>query len=245
MQFLLFTLYAPMGSFGEIAVGERRMGWARPARSSVLGLVAGSLGIERTDEKAHRDLQAGLFYAVRTDAAGRPFTDYHTAQTPVSRKGQTYATRRSELASERLHTVLSSREWRSDSYFTVSLWARAAAEVDLHKLAGALRHPHFVPYLGRKAAVLGLPLNPCVVAADTLLEALDKRLPTGEEKEVLDCIGAATGLPMTIACDHDAHGIGANARIERRRDAVISRERWQFADRLEAVIELPAEGRHD
>ena len=245
MQFLLFTLYAPMGSFGEIAVGERRMGWARPARSAVLGLVAGSLGIERADENAQRDLQAALFYAVRTDAVGRPFTDYHTAQTPVSRKGQTYATRRNELAAERLHTVLSSREWRSDSYFTVCLWAREAAEVDLHELAGALRHPRFVPYLGRKAAVLGLPLNPCVVSADTLLQAFDKRVPRGEEKEVLDRIGAASASPTTIACDHDAHGVGANVRIERRRDAVVNRERWQFADRLEAVIELPSGGQRD
>ena len=244
MQFLLFTLYAPMGSLGEIAVGERRMGWARPARSSVLGLVAGSLGIERSDEKAHQDLQATLFYAVRTDAAGRPFTDYHTAQTPVARKGRTYTTRRSELGAERLHTVLSSREWRSDSYFTVSLWPREGAEVDLHKLAGALQRPCFVPYLGRKAAVLGLPLNPSVVVADTLLEAFGKRPSTREEEEVLDRIGA-TASPTTIAYDHEAHSIDANVRIERRRDAVVSRERWQFADRLEAVIELPPEGRHD
>ena len=88
MRFLLFTLYAPMGSFGEIAVGERRMSWARPGRSAILGLVAAAQGVERTDETAHQRLEAGLYYAVRTDAPGRPLLDYHTAQTPKARKGQ-------------------------------------------------------------------------------------------------------------------------------------------------------------
>ena len=50
MRFLLFTLYAPMGSFGEIAVGERRMSWARPGRSAILGLVAAAQGVDRADE---------------------------------------------------------------------------------------------------------------------------------------------------------------------------------------------------
>ena len=56
MRFLVFTLYSPLGSFGEIAVGERRMSWARPGRSAVLGLVAAALGYERTEEAAHQEL---------------------------------------------------------------------------------------------------------------------------------------------------------------------------------------------
>ena len=243
MRFLLFTLYAPMGSFGEIAVGERRASWARPARSAVLGLVAGSLGIERADEDAHRDLQAALHYAVRTDAPGRPLIDYHTAQTPVSRKGRTYATRRSELEADPLHTVLSSREWRSDSFFTASLWPRETGKANLQEMAEALRHPRFVPYLGRKAATLGLPMNPAVVVADTFLEAFRQRRPNNEEAGILNRIGSANTTATTIACDHDVPGIGTNVRIERRRDAVVSRERWQFADRLEAVIDLQGNGR--
>ena len=124
MQFLLFTLYAPMGSFGEIAVGERRMSWARPGRSAVFGLVAAALGIERADEAGHRNLETGLYFAVRTDAAGRPFIDYHTAQTPKARKGRSFTTRRKEVMSGDSYTVLSSREWLADPCFTVSLWRR-------------------------------------------------------------------------------------------------------------------------
>ena len=119
MRFLLFTLYAPMGSFGEVAVGERRMSWARPGRSAVLGLVAAAQGIDRTDDAAHRRLEVELHYAVRTDAPGRPFMDYHTAQTPKARRGRTFATRREELESDSLNTVLSAREWRTDACFWV------------------------------------------------------------------------------------------------------------------------------
>lgn len=245
MHFLLFTLYAPMGSFGDIAVGERRMSWARPGRSAVLGLIAAARGIERSDEDAHRNLETGLFYAVRTDAPGRPFIDYHTAQTPKARKGRTFATRREELESgdpDDLNTVLSSREWRSDACFTVCLWPRVEGGMDLDEMARALRRPCFTLYLGRKSAPLGLPLNPAVIEADTFMDAFDKRQPNAEETEILKHLrGRGTAPAMTIAFDHDAPGAGADARIERRRDAVASRARWQFTDRLEGVMDL--EGR--
>ena len=244
MRFLLFTLYAPMGSFGDIAVGERRMGWARPGRSAVLGLVAAAQGIERTDEDAHRSLDTGLWYAVRTDAPGRPFLDYHTAQTPKARRGRTFATRREGLESGDLHTVLSSREWRSDACSTVCLWPRGTDAVDLDELAGALRRPRFALYLGRKSAPLGLPLDPAIIEADTFMDAFDQRQPKAEVEEVLKHLRGRDAAPATtIAFDHDAPGAGADARIERRRDAIVSRTRWQFADRLEGVMDL--EGRRE
>ena len=239
MRFLLFTLYAPMGSFGEIAVGERRMSWARPGRSAVLGLVAAARGVGRADEDAHRNLERGLWYAIRTDAPGRPFLDYHTAQTPKARRGRTFATRREELGSGDLHTVLSSREWRSDACFTVCLWPKAEDAVALDELADALRRPRFTLYLGRKSAPLGLPLDPAVIEADTFLGAFDKRLPNAEEREVLKHLRGRDAAPTTtIAFDHDAPGAGADARVERRRDAIVSRARWQFTDRLEGVMDL-------
>lgn len=236
MRFLLLTLYAPMGSFGEIAVGERRMGWARPGRSAILGMVAAAQGIERTDEAAHRELEAGLYYAVRTDAPGRPLIDYHTAQTPKARRGRTFATRRQELESDDLNTVLSSREWRSDTCFTVALWPRPGGAVDLDKIISALQRPRFSLYVGRKSAPLGLPLNPEIIEANTFMDAFGARQPSDEERGVMQSIhidGVATG---GIAFDHDAPGAPADVRIERRRDAVLSRTRWQFTDRLEAVI---------
>lgn len=235
MRFLLFTIYAPMGAFGEVAVGERRPSWTRPGRSAVLGLVAAAQGRGRTDEAAHRELEASLYYAVRTDAPGRPFIDYHTAQTPSARAGRVFATRRDELESGTLNTVLSRREWRTDACFTVALWPRPDARVDLEAMAESLRRPRFVLYVGRKAAPPGLPFDPAVIDAATFLEALDNRERNEEEAAVLERIrrdGAAHG---EVAWDEDAPGAPANFRVEPRRHAVVSRTRWQFADRLEHV----------
>lgn len=236
MRFLLFTLYAPMGSFGEIAVGERRMSWARPGRSAVLGLIAAAQGIDRTDEAAHQRLEAGLHYAVRTDAPGRPFMDYHTAQTPKARRGRTFATRREELESDALNTVLSTREWRADACFTVALWSRSGHEMDLDHFAACLRHPRHVLYVGRKSAPLGLPLDPAIIEAETFMEAFDARPPNEEVQRILQ-VASVDGMPHgAIACDHDAPGAPDQGRVERRRDAVASRARWQFAERLERVV---------
>ena len=241
MQFLLFTLYAPMASFGEIAVGERRMGWARPGRSAVLGLVAAAQGSERTDQEAHATLESSLHYAVQTDAPARSFMDYHTAQTPTSRKGKTYETRREELGADALNTVLSTREWRADALFTACLWPRDGGAIHLGELADAMRQPRFVLYLGRKSAPLGLPLNPAIVEAATLLEAFEGRQATTEEG-LLARIGSDARAPKQIAFDADVEaeliGGGGEFRQERRRDRVVDRVRWQFAERLEKVVDV-------
>ena len=236
MRFLMFTLYAPMGSFGEVAVGERRMSWVHPGRSAILGLVAAAQGVERDDETAHARLEAGLHYAVRTDASGRPFIDYHTAQTPKARKGRTFATRREELESDGLNTVLSTREWRTDTCFTVALWPRRGEAIDLGEIAESLRHPRFVLYLGRKSAPLGLPLNPTIVEAETFMDAFESRQSNDDEQRVLRHVSAEGRSLGVIACDHDAPGAPVTGHIDRRRDSVASRVRWQFEERLERVL---------
>src|SRR5690606_28703064 len=131
--FLLATLYAPMASWGDITVGERRTSWDRPSRSAVLGLVAAALGIDRQDQAGHDALDAGYGVAVRVDAPGRLMVDYHTAQT----------LRQSEVRSARprtrremirhgegrhsLETILSWREVRVDAAYTLALWGREGA----------------------------------------------------------------------------------------------------------------------
>ncbi|MDE0680179.1 MAG: type I-E CRISPR-associated protein Cas5/CasD [Gammaproteobacteria bacterium] len=240
MRFLCFTLYAPMCSFGEIAVGERRMSWAMPGRSAVLGLVAAAQGIERNDEAAHAQLEAGLYFAVRADRTGRPFVDYHTAQTPKARRGVEYATRRDELSSDNLNTVLSTREWRTDACFTAILWRRDGQSIDLDCIASALKQPRFVLYLGRKSAPLGLPLNPQLIEADTFVDAFARRIATDEEQWIWSQTtsgGVASGM---IACDGDASGAPAEGQIQTRRDSILNRSRWQFSDRIERII-LPSQ----
>ena len=238
MQFLLFTLYAPMASFGEIAVGERRMSWATPSRSAILGLVAAARGLDRADDDAHVELEESLYYAVRTDAPGRSLLDYHTAQMPKARRGRSYATRREEMSAEDLNTVLSTREWLSDACFTVCLWEREGSDISLDDLAAALREPQFVLYVGRKSGPLGLPLDPALIVAETFAEAFKERERNPVEREVLDSIRTGNGTAARIAVDHDAVDAATGGRIERRRDSIVNRTRWQFGERLERVIDL-------
>ncbi len=70
--FLLFRLWGPMASSGQIAIGEQRQTWTRPSRSAVLGLVAAAHGIERGDSAGQINLEARIGFAVRIDDAGRP-----------------------------------------------------------------------------------------------------------------------------------------------------------------------------
>ena len=164
-DFLLFTLYAPLAALGEVAVGERRVSAARPARSAILGLLAAALGIERRDEAAHAALQEGYGVAVRVETEGALLQDYHTAQVPPAKKGRRWPTRRAELAEPRLETILSLREYRADARHTVALWTADDPPQPLAVLAEALRRPRFTLYLGRKACPLGLPAAPRIVAA--------------------------------------------------------------------------------
>ena len=240
MRFLLFTLYAPMCSLGEIAVGERRMSWAIPGRSAVLGMVAAAKGIERDDEAAHAQLEASLHYAVRADRPGRPFVDYHTTQTPKAKRGAEYATRRDELASDKLNTVISTREWRTDACFTAILWLRDGQSIDLGRIASALKQPRFVLYLGRKSAPLGLPLNPQIIEANTFMDAFAGRMVTAEEQWIWRQTASGRANSGMIACDGDAPGVPKEGQIQSRRDSILNRSRWQFSDRTERVI-LPAQ----
>ncbi len=216
------------------------MGWAIPGRSAILGLVAAAQGIRRDDEAAHAQLQISLHYAVRIDSPGRPFVDYHTTQTPPSaRRGKEYGTRRAELDSEKLKTILSKREWRTDAYFTVTLWPRNGQSVDLGQIAAALMQPRFVLYLGRKSAPLGLPLNPEIIEADTLVEAFASRRLTDEEQRILHQTMPSGETGGAIACDNDAPGIPTEGQIQNRCDSIASRARWQFSGRAERII-LPS-----
>src|SRR5437764_7750010 len=81
-DFLTFALAAPLAAMGEIAVGERRGSWDRPARSAILGLIAACLGLAREDEAAHAALETGYGLTLRRQRLGPLLADYHTAQVP-------------------------------------------------------------------------------------------------------------------------------------------------------------------
>jgi CRISPR system Cascade subunit CasD len=238
--YLTFTLAAPLASFGGVAVGERRASADRPMKSAILGLVAGALGIERSDDDAHRALAEDWNYGLRIEnlpsrTPRRLMTDYHTAQTS-KRSGKTRpATRREEVQGEDIGTILTYREYRTDCSYTIALWPSSNAP--RHGAAGiadALRLPVFVPYAGRKSCALMLPMAPHVVEAETLADAFaahdaaSVRHAEFREKYRL----SATPQQLAVEAKERPELPG---RIEKRRDTVLSRKRWQFGPREEFV----------
>lgn len=241
-RFLTFALVAPIASFGAIAVGERRSGFDRPARSAVLGLVGACLGLEREDDAAQAALAEGYHLALLCHAPGRLLADYHTAQVPSAERGRRFATRAAELAppSHALNTVLSRRDYRTGAWHLGAIWRRQdRSRWTLEELAEAMQRPVFTPYLGRKGCPLGLPLAPDVVEAEDAVAALSARHVAGRESAWRDAFVAPRDAAEPVVAP-DAEAAEADdarlLRIEHRRDSPRSRRRWQFDLREEAVL---------
>ena len=241
--FLLFHLYGPFASWGEIAVGERRMSWNRPSKSAVLGLIAAAIGIDRADDAAHIHLAEGYGFAVRVDRTGDPLRDYHTTQAPGG-KGD-WSTRREELADRsKLHTILSDRHYYTDAEYTVALWSSDAVPHTLKELRDALLSPIFALYLGRRACPPALPLAPEVVEANGLVEALGSYVPRFDLMEYRPNWNRNEEALLYWEPDPEPPGTApGRQRTVTRRDTVTSRARRQFRDRVEYLTRLgTAEG---
>ncbi len=250
-HFLTFAMVAPMASFGTLAVGERRDGGDRPARSAVLGLVGACLGLTREDRAGQSALAEGYGLAVLCHASGRLLTDYHTAQTAPTRRNQKPATRAQELAEapDELATILSRRDYRMGSWHLGAIWPREdAPRWSLAEVRSALQEPVFTPSLGRKSCPPGLPLAPELVEGDSATAVLLARLENGPESVLRNRFGLfrdqlaerdtrAGTLVVLDAADVAEQGANhAVIRREVRRDEPLSRVRWQFGLREEALL---------
>lgn len=249
-EYLVFRLYGPMASWGEIAVGESRHSASHPSRSALLGLLGAALGVRRDDDGGQAGLNAGYRFGVKLHAAGHPLRDYHTVQAGPQLKKLTYRTRRQELnlpTREQLGTLLSAREYRCDGFATVAVRATVDAPCPLARLAEAFRFPVFPLYLGRKSCPLAAPLAPQVAEFETLKAALDHfdaspfpeldkderrarntaerwlRLGRGQPRYYWDEVWGLDAL---------APGHPASMTLTRH-DLPTSRRRWQFAPRQE------------
>lgn len=238
-DFLTFTLYAPIAAFGAPAVGERRGSFERPSRSGVLGLVAACLGIDRADTAAHEALRDQYGLALHCQYPGRLLVDYHTAQAPSTRRGRRFATRRDELMADELNTILTRRDYRTDAWHLGAIWIRSDAHWSLHALEHALTWPRFTPCLGRKSCPLGLPLAPRIAPADDALAALAARFADAREHALRQALAIRADGPALVAMDATDVPPASTERIRRvemRRDHPLSRSRWQFGLRAEALV---------
>lgn len=263
-DYLLFQLYGPLASWGDIAVGETRPSAMTPTKSAVLGLVAAALGLRRPNtaraeterdewESCHIALAKGYGMAVKMETMGLPLSDYHTVQVPSSGSGRNdkvFSTRRDELTHAHksdLNTILSRREYRQDAFYAVAIWARANSPYTLHELRRALLEPCFMLYLGRKSCPLALPLQPEVKSAEAVEDALASMRLEGILARVAEAGGDAgwtklharfqTGAPLLL-WDGDAETRLLPEQTSIRRDATLSRHRWQFTVRDEHQTHL-------
>lgn len=249
-QALVFTLAAPFASFGAVAVGERRPTWDRPGKSQVIGLLAAALGIPRVEEQRLDELARDLHIAIRVDDPGQLATDYHTTQVPPQRRNRSFATRAEELAVAKhdLKTILSRREFRVGSRYSIAVWYEPARDDVLAELKEALARPRFAPYAGRKAFPLMLPMSPMVVEAG---EEIERSFATYDQEiravtgDFLERWLGSTSQHRPIFVDADVvPSSQLVARLEERRDVPESRAKWRFGLRAEALLReaRPTEG---
>jgi CRISPR system Cascade subunit CasD len=237
MKFLLFRLYAPLASWGDVAVGEFRPSYGYPGRSALLGLIGAALGVDRRDEEGHISLYRALVFAVAIYTEGALLRDYHTAQVPgaAALKKRPHRTRADELVLPRheLNTILSRRDYRQDAVSIAGACLRGEHTApDLDAICVALQRPHYTPYLGRKACPPALPLSPRIVEADTFRAAIAAAaFPPLDE--LPDFPRAST--PIRVAWEDGIESGWPQAFSVPRKDAPRSRLRWQFGDRTERV----------
>jgi CRISPR system Cascade subunit CasD len=235
MDFLVFRIYAPMASWGEEAVGGTRPSATYPGRSAILGLLAGALGIPRRDEARQSSLGQVVEVAVKEHSPGIMVRDYHTTQVPGRSTAKGVRSRRDELAvrKDRLNTILSTREYRCDGYWIVAIRLADASPWTLSDLEAALRRPGFIPFLGRKSCPLAAPLDPRVVSAAGIREALSINfslftgLDEDDERRRMRLGGGVLYAWEGEGGDIDVH------ELHHRHDQPLSRGRWQFTSRPE------------
>jgi len=250
MDYLLFRLYGPMASWGEIAVGETRHTASYPGKSAIIGLMAAALGIKRTESEKQQQMQQGYALAVEVYSQGSLLRDYHTTQVPDSVGNFTYRTRRDELVlgKARLGTILSSREYRSDALALVAVRTLPDAPYNLQIIKEHLEEPRFHIYLGRKSCSLAAPMDP-QISEDKgnyyeAFKAYEHKPMMSTDKACEGTLSSRDAYWLIQADDRHYYWEGEVAdfsdtldlsRIQTRikHDQPLSRERWQFSPRQE------------
>jgi len=178
-SYLVFQLAGMQGSWGGIACGERRQSHQHPTKSAIIGLIAASLGIKRSEHEKLNKLK-NIQIAVQQFRCENYLNDFHTTQSPSEfgvkkfKKQYPYKvlTRRDELSIEDSSTVLSTREYWMDMYYRVAITIDND-EFSLETIQTALEYPKFHLYLGRKSCPLCLPLNPVIIQANNLIDLFE------------------------------------------------------------------------
>lgn len=225
-RYLVFTLEAPMASFGDLAGHENRGSRSWPARSAILGLVSAAFGIRRDDKAGLKTLDS-LKTAVSVIHTGPHFSDFHTVQSIGSRNRYYPDTRREALSqTANVHTSITYRDYVGDSAFGVALWSDDPS-ITLEAVRDALLTPCFTLYLGRKSCPLSFPLSPKIIEAENPAEALHHAdIPFWYAAD-----GKTDSSGKGTAYYSDRYPSLPYQRIETRQDVPLDRQLWHFTIR--------------
>lgn len=149
MKLLILRLEGVLQSWGERSHWDHRDTAALPTKSGIVGLLGCAMGLPRSDARLAA-MGRELALAVRADRPGSAMTDFHTVQ---SRRGKFL----NAEGKPRGDTILTPRGYLEDACFTAFL---SGPDELLEACAEALRHPIWVPCLGRRSCPPTRPLLP-------------------------------------------------------------------------------------
>ncbi|EMY12538.1 CRISPR-associated protein Cas5/CasD, subtype TIGR01868 [Leptospira weilii str. Ecochallenge] len=236
-DYLVFRLYGPLVSWGNIAVGEYRPSDSFPTKSALIGLLSASFGFDRSEDEKISELVEGVFFATKVFTPGSLLRDYHTIQSPGNVK-RTLLTRKDELLdSEYVETILSSRDYRVDAVYDVAL-SEKKRTYSLKEIRNALLNPIYTPYLGRKSCSIALPMCPEILSSDSFPNAFEeynkiliKKYESSNYKDPLPDLFSKSSSILYLW--EDSTELSEKDHTHSRRDEVLNRNRWQFQDRKE------------
>lgn len=236
MTYLLFDLYGPMASWGDTAIGEERPSFNKPTRSALIGLLSAALGYSRDENEKIDNLRLSVLFGIKQYSSGELLRDFHTAQMP-SRIKHTHPTRKKELEEDplKLNTVLSRREYRTDSFCSIAVELTKSSFLNLETLKAALEEPKFVLFLGRKSCPIGLPLSPRIVQAAGFKQALDEDSGAIKHQTILKTL-FKRGSNLNHIYYWEGSDTSGDLKAQFSNDVwdeVMCRKRWLFSSRRE------------
>ena len=192
MRVLILRLEGPLMSFGDVAIDEIRPTRRLPARSMLTGILANALGWAHRDVAALDRLQERLRFAARLDREGQGLVDFQTAELgqddPLWTTHGMPAVRAGGAASYS-GPALRYRHYIADAAVTVALTLVPAEEApDLAALEFVLRRPERPLFIGRKGCPPSRSILDRVVAAQSLVAALDQVTPLRREWRSADLL---------------------------------------------------------
>ncbi|MFE5036903.1 type I-E CRISPR-associated protein Cas5/CasD [Streptomyces sp. NPDC056683] len=237
---LLLRLAGVLSAYGTDTAFTRRGTQPHPTRSALIGMFAAAAGRPRDQALGPLDLPGrpsytDLAFTIRVDAPGTPHTDFHTTGSARPRHEQ-LRTSKGGRRPEGKTTHVTRRHYLADACFTVAVHGPDAL---ITYLAHTLEHPHFAPYLGRRACVPDEPLvltPPLTDPLTHLLHHAPLTLPTPPDPD-------DDHIPVTVWWDTPparpaTHRELADEPVDftphRRRHTV--RSRWTTIEHLPATL---------